>query len=95
MLNKLWIDGKFVAARSGRTFAVVNPADGSLLARVAEGGAEDINDAVEAAVKASIGAWSKMHARERVRTTELVRFQSDHDSAVRERRIVSRIAHSI
>ncbi len=65
MLNKLWIDGKFVAARSGRTFAVVNPADGSLLARVAEGGAEDINDAVEAAVKASIGPWSKMHARER------------------------------
>ncbi|MEQ1919874.1 MAG: aldehyde dehydrogenase family protein, partial [Elusimicrobiota bacterium] len=65
MLNKLWIDGKFVAARSGRTFPVVNPADGSVLTRVAEGGPEDINAAVEAAVKAANGAWSKMHARER------------------------------
>ena len=65
MLTKLWIDGKFVAARSGKTFPVINPADGSLLARVAEGGADDIGDAVDAAVKASNGAWSKMHARER------------------------------
>jgi acyl-CoA reductase-like NAD-dependent aldehyde dehydrogenase len=65
MQTKLWIGGKAVPARSGKTYAVVNPADGSTLVRVAEGGAEDINDAVDAAVKAASGPWSKLHARER------------------------------
>ncbi|MEK7234805.1 MAG: aldehyde dehydrogenase family protein [Elusimicrobiota bacterium] len=65
MLTTLWIDGKSVAARSGRTFPVINPADGKLLALVAEGGAEDIDAAVDAAVKAAAGPWAKMNARER------------------------------
>jgi betaine-aldehyde dehydrogenase len=65
MLTKLWIGDKAVHARSGKTYAVVNPADGSVVARVAEGGAEDINDAVAAAVKASTGPWSRMTARDR------------------------------
>jgi acyl-CoA reductase-like NAD-dependent aldehyde dehydrogenase len=65
MLTKLWIDGKPVSARSGKTYPVVNPADGSVLTRVAEGGPEDINEAVDAAVRASSGPWSRMTARER------------------------------
>ena len=67
MLNKLWIGDKAVQARSGKTYAVINPADGSIVTRVAEGGSEDINDAVDAAVRAASGPWSKMTARERGR----------------------------
>ncbi|PIR15681.1 MAG: aldehyde dehydrogenase [Elusimicrobia bacterium CG11_big_fil_rev_8_21_14_0_20_64_6] len=65
MQTKLWIGGRFVAALSGKTFPVVNPADGKLLARVSEGGSGDIDAAVGAAVKAARGPWSTMHARER------------------------------
>ena len=55
MLTKLFIGGQFVPARSGRTYDVLNPADGSVLAKVSEGGAEDINIAVDAAAKAAGG----------------------------------------
>ncbi len=65
MLTKLWIGGKPVPARSGKTFEVRNPADGRLLVSVSEGAAEDINDAVDAAVKAASGSWSKFTARQR------------------------------
>ena len=65
MLTKLWIDGKSVAALSGRTFPVVNPADGKTLANVSEGGAADIDAAARAAVKAAAGPWGKMSARAR------------------------------
>ena len=65
MLTKLFIGGKFVSASSGKTYSVLNPADGSVLARVCEGGPADIDAAVEAAVKAASGPWSRMSARER------------------------------
>ena len=77
MLTKLWIGGKPAAARSGRTYPVVNPADGKPLAMVAEGGAADVDAAVEAAAKAAAGPWAKMSARERgavlLRISRLVR----------------------
>ena len=63
----MWIDGKPVPAASGKTFDVFNPADGSVLARVAEGGAADADAAVKAAVKAASGPWSKMNPRQRAR----------------------------
>ncbi len=65
MLTKLWVDGKFKSALSGRTLDVLNPADGRVLAKVAEGGAADIDAAVGAAVKAAAGPWGRMSARER------------------------------
>ena len=65
MLTKLWIDGGPAAALSGRTFEVRNPADGALLAKVSEGGAADVDAAVDAAVRAASGPWGKMQARER------------------------------
>ncbi|MGD0814675.1 MAG: aldehyde dehydrogenase family protein [Verrucomicrobiota bacterium] len=46
------INGRWVAAASGKTFDVFNPADGSVIARVAEGDREDINRAVSAARRA-------------------------------------------
>lgn len=67
MLTKLWIDGKPVAARSGKTFAVMNPADGKVLANVAEGDAADVDAAVRAAAQAASGPWGKMSPRERAR----------------------------
>jgi len=65
MLTRLWIGGRPVSALSGATYEVRNPADGSLLANVAEGGAADVDAAVDSAVKAASGPWSKLHARER------------------------------
>ena len=63
--TKLLIDGKWVEAASGKTFESRNPATGELLARVAEGDAEDINRAVAAARRAFEGPWSHMKPYER------------------------------
>jgi aldehyde dehydrogenase (NAD+) len=63
--TKLLIDGKWVDAVSGKTFETRNPATGELLARVAEGDAEDINRAVAAARRAFNGPWSRMKPNER------------------------------
>lgn len=58
--DKAFIDGKFVAARSGRTFASINPATGETLAEVASCGEEDIDLAVASARRAfASGAWSR------------------------------------
>lgn len=65
MQTKLFIGGRFVPAKSGRVYSVVNPADGSLVARVSEGGPEDVAFAVDAAVKAASGPWSALTARAR------------------------------
>lgn len=61
-----FINGAFVASASGKTFETNEPATGKLLAKVALGGAKDVDDAVAAARKAQ-GAWAKLpgHARAR------------------------------
>ncbi len=58
------IGGRFVPARSGKSFAVVNPATGEEVARAAEGDANDVADAVEAA-DAAQKAWAKTASRKR------------------------------
>ena len=59
--RKLFIDGKWVSAQSGKTFAVENPATGEEIARVAEGDKADIDIAVKAARRAyESGAWPSM-----------------------------------
>src|ERR1019366_6482865 len=66
--RQLFIDGRWVDAASGRTFETPNPATGETLARIAEGGAEDINRAVKAARRAfEEGPWSRMTPSERGR----------------------------
>jgi phenylacetaldehyde dehydrogenase len=66
--RKMLIDGKWVNAASGKTFPTYNPATGEVLARVAEGDREDIEQAVKAARKAfDHGPWRKMTAAERAR----------------------------
>src|ERR1035438_1175664 len=60
------INGRWVGAASGKTFDVFNPADGSRIARVAEGDTEDINRAVAAARAAfESGPWPRMTPSER------------------------------
>lgn len=59
-----FIDGRFVPAQSGKTFAVVNPATGEEVARAAEGDAADVAVAVESAARAQ-KEWAKMPARKR------------------------------
>ncbi len=62
------IGGQWVPAASGETFPVHNPADGSALADVARGNAEDIDRAVAAARHAfDEGPWPRMSGRERGR----------------------------
>ena len=64
----LLINGEWKAAASGDTFAVYNPASGAEIAQVAEGGAEDINQAVAAARKVfddPSHAWNTMTPSER------------------------------
>ena len=60
-----FIGGEYVASRSGKTFADVNPVDGSVVARVAEAGAPEVDAAVAAARAALSGPWSKLGANER------------------------------
>ena len=67
-VRKMLIGGKWVEAASGKTFATVNPADGSDLAHVAEGDKEDVDRAVKAARKAfDDGPWPRMTPAERER----------------------------
>jgi gamma-glutamyl-gamma-aminobutyraldehyde dehydrogenase len=59
--GQAFIDGKFVDARSGRTFESINPANGEVLAAVAECNAADIDLAVAAGRRAfEDGRWSRM-----------------------------------
>ncbi len=63
--KRLFIDGKWVEAASGKTFDTLNPSTGQVLASVAEGDAEDVNRAVEAARRAFNGPWRKTKPFER------------------------------
>lgn len=63
--KQLFIDGKWVDARSGKVFDTHNPATGALLAQVAEGDAADIDLAVVAARRAFEGPWSRFKPAER------------------------------
>src|SRR5262245_66368062 len=67
-LRKMLIDGKWVEAASGKTFETPDPATGKVLARVAEGDAEDVDRAARAARRAfDEGHWPRMAPAERER----------------------------
>ncbi len=63
----LFIDGEFVAPKSGRHFPTINPATEEPLAEVAEAGAEDVDDAVTAARRAFDNVWDPMEPSERAK----------------------------
>ena len=63
--KRLFIDGRWVEAATGKTFETLNPSTGEVLATVAEGDSEDIDRAVAAARRAFNGPWSKAKPFER------------------------------
>ena len=64
LFDKNLIGGLQSASSTGRTFAVLNPADGSLLANVPDSGADDASAAVDAALGA-YGEWKARTGKER------------------------------
>ncbi|XP_025990047.1 retinal dehydrogenase 1 [Solenopsis invicta] len=50
--TQLFIDNEFVDAVSGRKFSTINPANGKVIAEIAEGDKADVDKAVEAAKRA-------------------------------------------
>jgi succinate-semialdehyde dehydrogenase/glutarate-semialdehyde dehydrogenase len=59
-----YVDGKWIAADTGKTFAVLNPATGESIAQVASIGADETRRAVAAAESAQ-RAWQARPAKER------------------------------
>ncbi|XP_074273847.1 aldehyde dehydrogenase family 2 member C4-like [Silene latifolia] len=59
--TKLFINGEFVDALSGRTFETIDPRNGEVIAKVEEGDKEDIDLAVKAAREAfDHGPWPRL-----------------------------------
>lgn len=80
--NELFIDGAYVPAASGRTFEDTTGRDGSVITRVAEGGAEDVDRAVKAARRSFDDArWAGQSPANRkrvlLRFAELIRSNLD------------------
>ncbi|MGB3418063.1 MAG: aldehyde dehydrogenase family protein [Mesorhizobium sp.] len=61
-----FIDGRFTGIEGGKTFDVINPADETVLGKVALGTAADVDAAVKAA-RAAFGKWSKLPGHERAK----------------------------
>jgi acyl-CoA reductase-like NAD-dependent aldehyde dehydrogenase len=61
---QLYINGKWVESKSGKTFNAYNPSNGELLATCVDASKEDVDDAVEAAWKAW-ESWKNVSPQER------------------------------
>ena len=61
---KLYIGGKFVAPKAGKTFTTINPATEEVLAKIGYAEKADVDKAVKAA-QAGLKVWSKMAPAER------------------------------
>jgi succinate-semialdehyde dehydrogenase/glutarate-semialdehyde dehydrogenase len=79
-LKKMFIDGKWAPADSGRTLGVINPATEEVIADIAYGGRAETRRALEAAQRA-MPSWMKLTAWDRARflkkTAELMRERAD------------------
>ncbi|MDH3760876.1 MAG: aldehyde dehydrogenase [Gammaproteobacteria bacterium] len=83
-----FIDGKFQAARSKKTFASINPASGKTIAKIASCDAKDVDFAVKKAREAfDDGRWSRLHPADRkavlIRLAKLMK-RNCHELAVME-----------
>ena len=79
-LQKLYIDGCYVEATSGKTFQSINPADGMVLAEVQAASLADVDSAVKSA-QAGQKIWAAMTAMQRSRilrrAVEILRERND------------------
>ncbi len=64
LVNKSYVDGKWIDAFDGATFDVFSPADGSVVASVADLGVEELKGAIEGA-EAAFKGWASMTAKAR------------------------------
>ncbi|MFI7670694.1 aldehyde dehydrogenase family protein [Nocardia sp. NPDC049526] len=84
--GRLFIDGEFREARSGRRYDVINPADQSVIAQAADAGVEDVDDAITAARHfADSSDWGNDHEFRRkclVQLQEGLRARSDEIKAL-------------
>jgi succinate-semialdehyde dehydrogenase/glutarate-semialdehyde dehydrogenase len=62
--NQGYVDGQWIDADSGETFAVTNPANGEVITEVARLGAAETTRAIEAADRA-MADWKKVPAKQR------------------------------
>jgi phenylacetaldehyde dehydrogenase len=66
--HRIYIDGRFVAAASGKTFPVYNPATGEVITHVPEAEEENVNRAALAARRAfDEGPWARYSPTQRGR----------------------------
>ena len=64
--KRMYIDGQWCAADSGRTLDVINPATEEVIGEVAYGGRAEARRALEAAARAMPG-WRKLTAWDRAK----------------------------
>ncbi len=78
---QMYINGKFVSAKSGKTFNVFDPATEQVIATCPAGDAADVALAVDSARKAFYGGWKQTSAQERgrilFRIAERIRVRRD------------------
>src|SRR5436309_1911175 len=78
--KRMYIDGKWCDADSGRTLKVINPATEEVITEIAYGGRAETRRAIEAAARA-MPAWMKLSAWDRAKvlkkTAELMRERAD------------------
>ncbi len=67
-----FIRNEFLTGKSGRQFEKRSPVDGSLVGLVPEGGATEVNLAVDAAQAALQGPWKRLTLTQRVTLLEAV-----------------------
>ena len=83
--RNLYIDGSWRGSEGGERFDVLDPADGSVLADVADGSVHDAVDALDAAVAAQAD-WARTPPRERAeilrRAFELITERADDFAAL-------------
>jgi acyl-CoA reductase-like NAD-dependent aldehyde dehydrogenase len=64
--SRMYINGAYVDAASGKTFDDISPRDQRLIAKIAAGDTEDVNRAVAAAKSAfDSGVWREMNPRDK------------------------------
>ena len=86
--SNAFIDGRFQASCSKKSFATINPATGETLTEIAACNAKDVDLAVEKAREAfDEGRWSRLHPAERkaalIRLAKMIKHNA-HELAVME-----------
>jgi aldehyde dehydrogenase (NAD+) len=78
---QLFIDGKWVSSRSGKTFQTFNPSSGELLATCASADQQDVDDAVKAAWRA-FETWKQVSPAQRaaylLRIADAIEANAEH-----------------